>query len=71
VDRGKNKFWKEAVTDPTSVTQAFPQVAYSGLQKSLQQEWQFVQRVTKVIGPEFASIKETLAKTFLATLFGG
>jgi hypothetical protein len=54
----------------TSVTQAFPQAAYSGLQKSLQQEWQFVQRVTKGIGPGFASIEQTLAKTFLPTLFG-
>jgi hypothetical protein len=66
----KTKFWTEAVTDLTSVTQAFPQAAYSGLQNSLQQEWQFVQRVTKGIGPEFASIKQTLAKTFLPTLFG-
>jgi hypothetical protein len=45
----KAKIWTEAVTDLTSVTQAFPQAAYSGLQKSLQQEWQFVQRVTKGI----------------------
>jgi hypothetical protein len=66
----KTKFWTEAVTDPTSVTQAFPQAAYSGLQKILQQEWQFVQRVTKGIGPEFASIRKTLAKTFLPALFG-
>jgi hypothetical protein len=58
------------VTDLKSVTQAFPQAAYSGLQKCLQQEWQFVQRVTKGIGPEFASIEQTLAKTFLPTLFG-
>jgi hypothetical protein len=70
----KNKFWTEAVaeavTDLASVTQAFPHAAYSGLQKSLQQEWQIVQRVTEGIGPEFASIEQTLAKTFLPTLFG-
>jgi hypothetical protein len=66
----KTKFWTEAVTDLTSVTQAFPQAAYSGLQNSLQQEWQFVQRVTKGIGPEFASVEQTLAETFLPTLFG-
>ena len=53
----KTKFWEEAVTDLTSVTQVFPQVAYSGLPKSLQQEWQFVQRVTKGIGPAFASME--------------
>jgi hypothetical protein len=58
------------VADLTSITQAFPQAAYSGFQKSLQQEWKFVQKVTKGIGPEFASIEQTLAKTFLLTLFG-
>ena len=67
---GKTKFWTEAVTDLASVTQAFPQAAYSGLQKSLQQEWQFVQRVTKGIGSEFAVVEQTLANTFLPTLFG-
>jgi hypothetical protein len=36
----------------------------------LQQEWQFVQRVTKGIGPELAAVEQTLAKTFLPTLFG-
>jgi hypothetical protein len=61
----KTKFWREAVTDLTSVMQAFPQAAYSGLQK-----WQFVQRVRKGIGPDFASAEQTLAKTFLPTLFG-
>jgi hypothetical protein len=66
----KTKFWTEAVTDLTSVMQAFPQAAYSGLQNILQQEWQFVQRVTKGIGPEFAAVEQTLAKTFLPTLFG-
>jgi hypothetical protein len=58
------------VTDLTLVRQAFQQVAYSSLQKSLKQEWQFVHRVTNRIGPEFASIEQTLAKTFLPTLFG-
>jgi hypothetical protein len=66
----KTKFWTEAVTDLTPVTQAFPQAAYSGLQKSLQQEWQLVQRVTKGIGPEFASVEQSLAEIFLPTLFG-
>ena len=66
----KTEFWEEAVTDLTSVTKVFPQAAYSGLQKSLQQEWQFVQRVTKGIGNEFACIEQTLIRTFLPTLFG-
>jgi hypothetical protein len=47
----KTKSWEEAVADIAKVAPNFPQTAYSGLQKSFQQEWQFVQRVTKGIGP--------------------
>jgi hypothetical protein len=49
--REKTRFWTEAVTDLTSVTQAFPQAAYSGLQKSLQQEWHFVQKSYQWVRP--------------------
>jgi hypothetical protein len=66
----KTQAWEEAVADLASVTPNFSQAAYSGLQKSLQQEWQFVQRVTKGIGPKFKNIELTLSRTFLQTLFG-
>jgi hypothetical protein len=68
--REKPKHWEEAVADLATVAPNFPQTAYAGLQKSLQQEWQFVQRVTQGIGPEFRDIELVLAKTFLPTLFG-
>jgi hypothetical protein len=60
------------VADLASAAPNFPQAAYSGLQKSLQQEWQFVQcqRVTKNIGPEFEAVEVALSRTFLSTLFG-
>jgi hypothetical protein len=53
------KTWEEAVADLVSVVPNFPQTACSGLPKSLQQEWQFVQRVTKggVGGHEFANVE--------------
>jgi hypothetical protein len=66
----KAKNWEEAVADPAEVAPNFPQTAYSGLQKALQQEWQFVQRVTKGIGSDCQDFKLVLAKTFLPTLFG-
>ena len=66
----KTKAWEDAVADLAAVAPNFPQAAYSGLQKSLQQEWQFVQRVTKGIGPEFKNIELSLTRTFLPTLFG-
>jgi hypothetical protein len=40
-----------------------PQAAYAGLQKSLQQEWQFLQRVTNGLSDEFEVVEEALAKT--------
>jgi hypothetical protein len=52
------------------VAKNFPQSAYSGLQKSLQQEWQFVKRVKEGVGAEFTNIDEAISQTFLPALFG-
>ena len=38
--------WTESVSVLAEVAHKHPQSAYAGLQKSLQQEWAFVQRVT-------------------------
>jgi hypothetical protein len=46
------------------------QAAYTGLQKSLQAEWQFLQRVTEGIDVEFTGIKYELHNKFLPALFG-
>ncbi len=54
----------------TSIAISHPQSAYSGLQKSLQQEWQFVQRVKEGVGEEFTAIEEAISNTFLPALFG-
>jgi hypothetical protein len=53
-----------------SVANNFPQSAYSGLQKLLQQEWQFEQRVRKDIGMEFTNVKRAISQSFLPALFG-
>ena len=38
--------WKESVAILAGVALKHPQSAYAGLQKSLQQDWAFLQRVT-------------------------
>ena len=48
-----------------------PQSAYAGLQKSLQQEWEFVQRFAPGIGDAFVPVEEEIAKAFLPELFEG
>ena len=52
----KIKGWSEAVEIFSSVAQKNPQSAYAGLQKSLQQEWEFVQRVTPGVGDAFGPV---------------
>ena len=53
------------------VARKHPQSAYAGLQKSLQQEWDFVQRVTLGVGDYFRPVQEVLEKTFVPALFEG
>jgi hypothetical protein len=47
-----------------------PQAAYAGLQKLLQAEWQFLQRITEGIDIEFSGIKNELFTKFLPAHFG-
>eukprot|EP00978_Attheya_sp_CCMP212_P041254 scaffold234298_cov35-Attheya_sp.AAC.1 len=42
--REQTAAWEVAVTTLAKVCKRYPQLAYAGLQKSLQQEWQFLQR---------------------------
>ena len=67
----KVKGWAESVKTLAGVARKHPQSAYAGLQKSLQQEWAFVQRVTPGIGNEFGPVEEEIAKAFLPALFEG
>jgi hypothetical protein len=43
---------------------------YSGLQRSLQHEWKFVQRVIPDIGDQFAEVGKAISHSFLPALFG-
>ena len=51
------------------VARKHPQSAYAGLQKSLQQEWAFVQRVTPVVGDSIGPVETALKETFFPELF--
>jgi hypothetical protein len=62
--------WELAIGDLSMAATKYPQSAYTGLQKSLQNEWQFVQRVKPGIGEHFQGVKKALATQFLPALFG-
>ena len=48
-----------------------PHNDYVGLQKSLQQEWDFVQSVTPDIGKAFQLVEDALPEAFLPSLLRG
>eukprot|EP00978_Attheya_sp_CCMP212_P027080 scaffold90288_cov52-Attheya_sp.AAC.1 len=55
-------------TTLAKVCKRYPQLEYARLQKSLQQEWQFLQRVTDGISTEFQAVKSSLKDDFLPAL---
>jgi hypothetical protein len=56
--REKVAFWSSAVTDLALAALSHPQTAFAGLQKLLQHEWQFVQRVIDDIGDFFVDVED-------------
>ena len=63
--------WAESVETLTRVSRKHPYSAYAGLQKSLQQEWAFVQKVTSAIVNAFSPLEKALRETFVTALFKG
>ena len=57
--------WTELVSLLAGVAHKHPQSAYAGLQKSLQQELAFVQRVTPGVGEAFGPVEEALREIFV------
>ena len=63
--------WRHSVATLTGVLRQHPQTVYTGLQKSLQQEWSFVQCVAPGVGMVFQAVEDDLLDTFLQALFQG
>ena len=51
------------------MTRKHPQSAYAGLQKSLQQDWAFLQRVIPGIGDAFGLVEEEIKTVFIPEIF--
>jgi hypothetical protein len=60
--------WVDGVTALAIVARRYPQTAYAGLARSLQAEWQYLQRVTPHIEAAFAPLEEAIATVFLPAL---
>ena len=66
---GKVAVWADSVGTLVGVSRKHPQSAYAGLQKSLQQEWAFLQQVTPGIGNVFVPVGRALRETLFPALF--
>ena len=69
--QSKVEGWAESVRKLAGVARKHPKSTHAGLQKSLQEELEFVQRVTPEIGEAFVPVEEEIAKAFLPELFEG
>ena len=58
------------VESVAELTKYAPQSAYAGMQRALQQEWIFVQRVVPNIGTLFSNLETSITKSFFCQLFG-
>jgi hypothetical protein len=63
-------FWTSAVTALAFAALSHPQTAFAGLQKSLQHEWQFIQRVIDDIGDCFFDVEAAITDIILPALYG-
>jgi hypothetical protein len=61
--------WKHGVQELAKVASKYPQSAFCGLQKSLQTQWQYLQRVCKNTSNAFLDVEKAIASVFLPALF--
>ena len=66
---GVFQVWAVSVEVLAGVAHRHPYTSYASLQKSPQQEWDFVQQVTPGIREAFCPVEEALYKSFLVDLF--
>ena len=62
--------WVEGVKAMGRVAGRYPQAAYAGMTKSLQCEWQYLQRVLPGVSDAFKPVEEALVTHFLPSLLG-
>ena len=60
--------WAQGVESLARVATRFPQTAYAGLVKSLQSEWQYLQRVSPGVALSFAPVEAAITSIFLPAL---
>lgn len=65
----KIKIWKHSLNCLVDVTNIFPQASFVSIQKSLQQEWVFIQRVTNIDNQIYLPLENIIKDKYLPNLF--
>ncbi len=66
----KVEAWDASISKMAEVARRQPQAAYIGLQRLLQAEWLFVQRVTAHTQEHFSPLDQAITQEFLPSLLG-
>lgn len=66
----KTDTWLACLEDLEPLFQHHPQTAFTALQKSLQHEWQFIQRVNPCPPASFQKLEDSISQSLLPALFG-
>ena len=67
----KIEYWTECVTKVSKAAVRAPQAAFSTMTKSLQCEWEFVQRVVPDCAETFIPLQRAISDQFFPSLLGG
>ena len=67
----KVEYWTECVTKESKAAVRAPQAAFSTMTKSLQCEWEFVQRVVPDCAETFIPLQHAISDQFFPSLLGG
>ncbi|KAL5479542.1 hypothetical protein EMCRGX_G023072 [Ephydatia muelleri] len=67
----KVEYWTECVTKVSKAAVRAPQAAFSTMTKSLQCEWEFVQRVVPDCAETFIQLQHAISDQFFPSLLGG
>jgi hypothetical protein len=62
--------WTSAVKSLAKIAKRYPQAAFAGFTKSLQAEWQYLQRVTDNIEMMFQPVEKAITEDLIPALFG-
>ena len=66
----KIQLWVEGIKSMGKVARRFPQTAYAGMTRSLQCEWQYLQRVLPNVSDVFKPVEQALRSHFVPALLG-